>query len=445
MELTGRRVTVMGLGRFGGGIGAVRFLSSRGATITLTDIASREQLADSLARIADVPLEQLVLGEHREADFTDRDLVVASPAVRPDQHLLQVARSTGARVTTEIGLFWDHCPAPIIGVTGSVGKSTTAALIAHILKAAGQTVWLGGNIGGSLLTDLPSIRPDHHVVLELSSFQLLYLDAERRSPHVAVVTNFYPNHLDWHRSLDEYRTAKQAILRWQTGDDRAVACLSDDEARLWRDVSERLAIVPDRGRSPATNIAESSGAPAAPTPQNMPAAIPASNVRLAITAVEAAGYKIDTIVPTALTTFETLPHRLEVLGEKRGRVFINDSKATTPEATLAALASLDRPIVLLAGGADKGVDLSIVTTALPGHVRAVALLGATAGQLAVQLRASPVAHRICDDFADAFAWAVDQSQPGDIILLSPACASFGWFRNYEERGEQFRQAWQELR
>lgn len=178
----GRRVTILGLGHFGGGVAAARWLARQGAVVTVTDLADENTLADSLALLADVPIAALHLGGHREDDFRDADLIVVNPAVRPSSPWLQAAHRSNARLSTELELFIENCPARIVGVTGSNGKSTTAAMIAAILKAGGRRTFLGGNLGGSLLDQLPQIRPDDWVVLEISSFQLWHLRRRRRYP-----------------------------------------------------------------------------------------------------------------------------------------------------------------------------------------------------------------------------------------------------------------------
>ena len=227
-----QRATIMGLGHFGGGAAAARWLATQGAIVTVTDLADEQTLAAALQSLADAKISAFHLGGHREEDFRQADLVVVNPAVRPHppNPWLAIARENGARLTTEIDLFLEECPAAAIGVTGSNGKSTTAAMIAAILQADGRRTWLGGNIGGSLLDRLDEIRPDDGVVLELSSFQLWYLRPETRVPHIGVITSFSPNHLDWRASMDEYAAAKQILLQRQRSDDLAV--LNTHDPRL---------------------------------------------------------------------------------------------------------------------------------------------------------------------------------------------------------------------
>ena len=251
-------VTVMGLGRFGGGLGAVKFLLDRGARVTVTDLRPESQLADTLKEFDASQLVRLHCGGHEDADFAEARLLVVNPAVKPNCPWLKKARERGILRTSEMNLFWQHNRGRVIGITGSNGKSTTTALIAHLLKTSGRTVHLGGNLGGSLLPIVDSIEPTDWVVLELSSFQLTDIDRIEASPEIAVVTNFAPNHLDWHPDLDDYRRAKQTILRWQTCDSTAVLNGEDVDVREW----------PTRGRvrlfgqtsgslSPAGDVADS--------------------------------------------------------------------------------------------------------------------------------------------------------------------------------------------
>src|SRR5438105_3634492 len=196
LPLQAKRVTVAGLGRFGGQIAAARWLVQQGAKVTVTDKESREKLAESVQQLSELPI-QWRLGEHVKDDFTTADLIVASPAIPLSNEYLSAARAAGVPITTEIRLFIERCPAKIVGVTGTKGKSTTTAMLGRILKEK-YTAWVGGNIGKSLLADLPQIQPDHLAVLELSSFMLEYLEEAEFSPHVAVVTMIAPDHLDRH-------------------------------------------------------------------------------------------------------------------------------------------------------------------------------------------------------------------------------------------------------
>ena len=230
-SLKNRRVTVMGLGRFGGGVSVTRFLASHGAIVTLTDLASETDLGESLAALEPHSPARIILGRHDESDFRETDLVVVNPAVKPDNPYLKIAQEAGVPLTSEMNLFWQFHRGKTVAVTGSNGKSTTTAMIHAILQRARFSSRLGGNIGHSLLEEVESIQPDDWTVLELSSFQLRDLDRLRARPDVAVVTNFTSNHLDWHGTLDDYRRSKQTILRWQTANDVAVLNADDAETK----------------------------------------------------------------------------------------------------------------------------------------------------------------------------------------------------------------------
>jgi UDP-N-acetylmuramoylalanine--D-glutamate ligase len=443
MDFRGRRVTVMGLGHFGGGAAAARWLARQGAFVTVTDLAGERVLSDALAALADVPIAARHLGGHREDDFRSADLVVVNPAVRPGDPFVEIARQSGARVTTEIELFLRECPARVVGVTGSNGKSTTAAMIAAILRADGRRTWLGGNIGESLLESLDEISPGDWVVLELSSSQLWYLgdcplgpplwSPQVSMPHVAVVTNCTPNHLDWHGDLAAYRAAKQRILTGQREGDLAVLNPMDPEVRGWG----RLV----RGRQ--FDFYPESAVP----PLRLPGPHYRIDAACAATAARGLGCG-EAAIRDALCRFAGLPQRTELVAMIDGRRFYNDSSSTTPESTIAALESLEGPLWLLAGGRDKGMDLGPLCRAIVRRAAGAALFGSARDVLCEKLLALepgpklPKSRRLrkfvtVETLAEAFRWCWDRSKPGDTILLSPACASTDQFQNYRRRGEAF--------
>jgi UDP-N-acetylmuramoylalanine--D-glutamate ligase len=424
MDLAGRRVTVMGLGHFGGGVAAARWLARQGAQVTVTDLANETTLADALAQLTDVPIAQYHLGGHREDDFRQAELVVVNPAVRPGNRFVQAAVDRGVRLSTEIELFMTACPGRIVGVTGSNGKSTTTAMAAAILQADGRRTWLGGNLGGSLLERLPEMTATDWVVLELSSFQLWAMRPDARMPHVAILTNCTPNHLDWHGSFEHYVAAKQRILVDQQTDDLAVVNTFDPEVGSWVRLVRGL-------RVPLVSLAT---IPTLPVP-GMHNRI---NAACAATAALAIGCD-PKAVEMGLTSFSALPQRLEQVAVIEGRRFYNDSSATTPESALVALQSVPGSIWLLAGGADKGSDFHPLTSAIAQQAAGAAFFGKVRDTLYQQV----VGQRpgfpclAAETLAEALAWCWRQSQPGDAILLSPACSSHDQFQNFRRRGEQF--------
>ena len=449
-----RRVTVMGLGRFGGGLGAVRFLAERGARATVTDLATEAELADVLSQLDGLTIDRLHLGGHVEDDFRDADLVVVNPAVPAENPYLEIARRAGVPLSCEMNLFWQFNRAKVVAVTGSNGKSTTTAMIDSILKAAGMRTWLGGNIGKSLLPDIDNIQADDWCVLELSSFQLEELDRLKAAPDVAVVTNFSPNHLDRHQTLDAYRLAKQSILRWQSSEQVAILNGGDADVRQWPTRGQRW-YFGDCGleNSPAMRCISAVSVNSCDATHRrrddvdvfpleewltLPGEHNLQNATAATAAAFAVGVSIRD-VQAGLERYQALPHRLQFVAEVQGRKFYNDSLATTPESVTAALNAFDEPVVLLAGGYDKRVDLAPLAETIASGTKAVALMGQTAESLRAVLTASAFQSAMsCQrSFDDAFSWAVEHSTPGDVVLLSPGCASYDWFPNFAKRGERF--------
>ncbi|MBI1311663.1 UDP-N-acetylmuramoyl-L-alanine--D-glutamate ligase [bacterium] len=455
-QLRGKRVVVMGLGSFGGGVGVVRFLAGHGAATRISDTRTREQLAASVALLDDIDNIDWRLGEQDASHFEDADLVVINPAVRPDHPLLRQLIDRGVPLTTEMNLFWQLNRGRVVAVTGSNGKSTTTALIHALLEAGCRRCWLGGNIGGSLLPIVDQIEPSDDVVLELSSFQLERLNGLRARPDIAVVTNFAPNHLDWHGTLEAYAAAKQSILRWQTAADWAVLNANDEMVSAWPGEAGRVAFGAGGGNVNTGEVKSQPGNASWLNGNTIRCHIDGHNACVSLTgfrlrgrhnqenalaAVAAATIAgVDSAsIERGLSQFEPLPHRLQLIGEFNGRFFYNDSIATTPESAIAALNAFDEPIVLLAGGYDKQVDLSRFAAAIGARVKAAALLGTTGPRLAERLGRcpSPPTYRVAASFRDAVCWAIDRSTPGDVVLLSPGCASYDWFQSFEDRGRQF--------
>jgi UDP-N-acetylmuramoylalanine--D-glutamate ligase len=424
MELGGKRATVMGLGRFGGGVAAARWLAEQGALVTVTDLAGEGELAQSLAALDGVPIEQFRLGGHSEDDFRRADLVVVNPAVRPGNPLVEIARRAGARLTSELELFLEDCPAPVVGVTGSNGKSTTAAMTAAILRAEGRRAWLGGNIGRSLLGHLAEIRPGDWVVLEISSFQLHWLGPHAPGARVAVVTGCSPNHLDWHGSWPTYLAAKQRLLSGQPAHGVAVLNSHDREVATWAGlVRGRPGPLPELEDLP---------------PLRVPGEHNRVDAALAAGAAGAAGCS-DAAVVQGLEAFGGLPMRLEWFAVIEGRRFYNDSTSTTPESTAAALEAIDEPVWLMAGGREKGCAMERLTSAAAARARGAAFFGQSGEMLRADVarRNAGLPCTAVETLADALRWCWDRSKPGEAIVLSPGCASGDQFPNFRRRGEHF--------
>jgi UDP-N-acetylmuramoylalanine--D-glutamate ligase len=432
-----KKILVMGLGRFGGGVDVVRFACSAGARVIVTDLAKQDALAESIAQLKGLDVTYH-LGSHEGGDFEQADMVVANPAVPLDNKFLQIARKAGRKVTSQIELFFELCPAKIIGVTGANGKSTTTSLTAHLLRSRfGNKVWLGGNIGNEpMLTIVGQIKPDDLVVLELSSFQIEQLAQSDKAPQVALLTNLTPNHLDRYKTFENYCKAKELIFQHQKPDKNQLAVSifnGDDEvsgkwyAKYQKDAG-RVCVKFSADDVPA-GIRSAYGLPGRAYLANLGGAIAAAK-RFDVTDEQIIG---------CLPAFKALPHRLQLVGEARGIRWYNDSKATTPDSSIVALEAFDSPIII-AGGYDKHIPFDEFGAKIARKAKAAILIGQTAGAIGKIIQNHPqnkAQVRFAKTLAEAVKLANDLAVEGDAVLLSPACASYDMFENYEQRGEQF--------
>lgn len=470
LELKGKKVLVMGLGVHGGGLGVTRFLLGQGAHVTVTDLRRPEELATTLQALAGEPVTY-VLGEHRVEDFRQADIVVRNPAVPRESPYLAEARLHGAAIEMEMTLFFALCPGPILGVTGTKGKSTTTALLGGILRRQWPDTVVAGNIRVSALESLPQIAPQTPVVLELSSWQLEGLGERRMSPHVAVVTNLSPDHLNRYASWESYVEAKKLIYRFQREDDLLILNANDTTVRDFAlDAPSRVAwfgagLRWDGGalrtadgralplRAGAAVVADTHVAWLDPAGQTVPlcaveqVVLPGEH-NLANVLAAAAAARLFGVAPqdisAGIATFRGLPDRLEAVRVLDGVTYVNDTTSTAPAATVAALQALEGPIVLIAGGADKGLAYEEMAQVAAARARAILLLeGSATEKLERALRDAGAGPHLRGRFRDLAA-AVQQARAvarsGDVVLLSPGCASFGMFRHEFERGERFREA-----
>jgi UDP-N-acetylmuramoylalanine--D-glutamate ligase len=445
-DLKGKRAVVMGLGLFGGGVGAARYLVAQGAQVTVTDLRSKEDLATSVFALEGLPI-RFRLGGHDSADFESADLVVANPAVPRTSPFLVAAESAGIPITTEICLFVARCPAKIIGVTGSSGKTTTTTLIWQMLSRVDRRSRVGGNLGRSLLEDLDRIEPDMPVILELSSFQLDRLGDLGWSPNLAVVTNFAPNHIDVHGSIDAYRIAKRNILINQIPGDWAVLNADDDEVSSWRSSAQRILFGLSGNRNVGVFLREGditcavNGEAQSICPVSslrLPGRHNLSNAMAAVGAAVAKGVPRSDIAEV-LGSFTGVPHRLEFIAEIDGVTYINDSIATSPDRTCVALASIQGNCILIAGGYDKKIPFALLGSAIAQKVQHLILMGQTAMPIANALPGETTTQvHFVSDISEAVSLASAVSCPGQTVLLSPASASYDQFLNFEARGNQFR-------
>lgn len=425
-DLQNKRVTVAGLGRFGGGIAVSKWLVQRGARVTVTDVASQDKLVDSIKQLDGLPIE-FHLGGHQRDDFTNADLVCTSPAIPPTNEFLIAARDARVPITTEIKLFIERCPAKIVGVTGTKGKSTTTKLLSLML-ATKHTVWTGGNIGGSLLFDLPRIAQTDLVVLELSSYMLEHLRSLAWSPHVAVVNMISVDHVEWHGSVENYIDAKRNLVRFQTASDIAVLSDQNEEsASFAQHTKARIVKYGIGDRRPFALV--------------IPGRHNQLNAQAAFAAANALGVSWDD-AQAAVKDFPGLPHRLQLVHTSENGVrWFNDSIATIPEAAIAALESFPaKRVIQIVGGYDKHLDMSAMHAALAKRAKAVVTIGALGPSIAQGVRnafESSCAIHQCGELDTAVERAREIAASGDVVLLSPGCASYDQFPNFEVRGEQF--------
>lgn len=449
-SLDGMRVTVMGLGLFGGGAGVAEYFARRGASVVVTDLKSREALAESVERLAEYPIEWR-LGVHEERDFVETDLVVKNPAVPPDAAWLRVAREHGVPIESEITLFFRFCRAPITAITGSNGKTTTTRLAGAIFERCGRRTFVGGNVGGSILLRRDEIGPTDAVVLELSSFQGEDLDRAGLSPARTVVLNLTPNHLDRHGTMKAYAQAKQALLRHQREGDIAILSFDDPVVREWGEHTCGR-VIGFSVREPVEHgLFVRDGAFIAALDGSERHVMSVDEMRLlgefnranALAAMAPAildGGRVDAVAD-AIREFRGVEHRLEHVGDHDGVRYYNDSIATTPESTLAALSAVPGRKWVIVGGYDKGLPRDGLVAALRDRATGVAAIGQSGPDITASLRALdfPVSRLAsCGELESALAWIADRSAPGDAVLLSPAYASYDQFANFAERGQRFR-------
>jgi UDP-N-acetylmuramoylalanine--D-glutamate ligase len=438
MELTGKHVFVIGMGRTG--IECARFLVAQGATVTVSDLRPESELEDAMKSLAGLPIRYF-FGSEDNGWLEGTDYVIPSPGVPAENPLLIGAKTTGIPVLSEIELACRFCRAPLVAVTGTNGKSTTTTLIGEMFKASGRKVFVGGNLGTPFIGAVASEWD--WGVLEISSFQLEWV--ERFRPRIAVLLNVTEDHLDRYADFDDYRRAKQRIFEAQTESDFAV--LNREDPRVWalsagvkaRVVSFGFSEVAEGVFAAADTIVWRAGAGEESFPlarAKIHGVHNVENMMAAIVAAKLAGIPRESIQQT-LETFPGLEHRLEFVGEKHGVRYYNDSKGTNVGAVVKSLAGFSAPVILLAGGVDKGGDYGPLEEGIKRTVRRLVLFGA-----AKEVIARALGHLaetvIVESLEAAVRDAAAAAQRGDVVLLSPACASFDQFRNYAERGKVFR-------
>ena len=452
-ELRGRSVVLVGLGTFGGGLGAARWLLAQGVPLTVTDLREESTFGDVAGQLRREGA-RLVLGRHDERDLDEAACVVASPAVPSRAPYLQAAALRGIPIETEISLLARLLPCPWIGVTGTNGKSTTAALTALALRTRFDRVFEGGNMGGSLLDQVSAWGADDRVVLELSSFQLEHLAQAGLGPDLAVVTNLSPDHLDRHGSMDDYAAAKQGILRRARC---AVLPAAEPRMKKWaQEFSGEVLWFFDGapiGRSGFSLegeewLAEVEGERRIRATCAQFALVGRHNrlnLLAAATAAFAFGARFEDAVAAGRLA-QPLRSRMETIARVGGVRFVDDGVSTSPEAVVAALDSFDGTTHLLLGGYDKGLDCGPLLEEVTRRDVRPYLFGDVAADLGHKLREGSAAMgrqidaspQQCGDLPTAFAAAASAARTGDVVLFSPGFASYDQFQNFTERVELFR-------
>ncbi len=442
-SIQGKTVTFCGIGR--SHMPLIRLFQEKGALVSARDKRSLEELGDNGKALQEWGV-QLILGENYLEDLRE-DIIFRTPGMKYHLPQLEAARKRGAAVTSEMEVFFQLCPCKIYAVTGSDGKTTTTSIIAELLKAQGKTVHLGGNIGKPLLPEIESIQPEDCAVVELSSFQLISM---RESPDVAVVTNLSPNHLDVHKDMQEYIDAKKNILLHQGAFSRTVLNAGNEitasfapqvRGDCW--MFRRGAPV-ERGVWCDGETIYVHGQPLLPISQiRIPGWHNVENYMAAIAAVWG-DVEPETIRRVA-ETFAGVEHRAEFVRELRGVKYYNDSIATSPTRVISGMLSLfPQKILLIAGGYDKHIPFEPLGPAVCEKVKTLILLGDTAQKIQDAVQAAPQYQEGCpeilrvDNMEQAVAAAAAHAQPGDIVSLSPACAAFDLYPNFEVRGRHYK-------
>ena len=442
-SLSGKKVAVCGIGR--NNTPVVLQLLAHGALVTACDKRPREQLGET-AELLERAGATLQLGDDY-LDTLDADLILRTPGMKPYLPPFEAARAVGKTVTSEMEVFFDLCPAPIYAVTGSDGKTTTTTVIAGLLEAAGKTVHLGGNIGRPLLPIIEEIDDTHTAVTELSSFQLTMM---AQSPKVAVVTNIAPNHLDWHTDMQEYIDAKKNLIAHQQPTDRAVlnadneitaSFAADCAGEVWmfsrRHPVERGTYLGQDGMLYGTDGVETIAIMSA-SEIRIPGVHNIENYLAAFAAVW--GVVPVSVMADYARTFSGVAHRCELVRERNGVKWYNDSIGSSPSRTVAGLKAFDQKVILIAGGYDKHIPYDPLGSIADKTVSAAILLGATANAIETVIRVSsdlPI-FRVAD-MEEAVKTADKIAKNGDIVFMSPASASFDMYTNFEERGNHFKQ------
>lgn len=435
-DFSTKKILIMGLGLQGRGIGDARFFAEIGAGVVVTDLKTEPALKPALAKLRGLPIK-FVLGRHRKKDFEDCDVVIRNAAVPENSSYLKTAQKAGAKIFMDESLFVQYAPVNIIGVTGTRGKTTTATLIYQILKKAGEKVYLGGNVlGMATLPLLRKIKEGDWVVLELSSWQLQGLGKVQFSPYIAVVTNFYPDHLNRYSAVTDYLNDKKNIFRFQKKGDFLI--LNEDQ-KILRSLTKEASCskILWFGKKDLPVDWE----------LNIRGEHNRANAAAARKVAQILGVS-ENIIRSVIETFKGVKYRLETIARIKGVNFVNDTTSTMPQALAAGLEAITNPIVLIAGGASKNLSLEEIALKITQKTKKIVLLKGSGTRrlhrFIVKCGGGGKILGTCGTLKLAVEKAFGVAETGDVILFSPGFASFGMFKNEYDRGEQFNKIVNEL-
>ena len=449
-DIKSKKVAVLGIGV--SNIPLIKYLINLGVSVTAFDKNSLENLTDALSQLNGLPV-QYSLGNDYLSRLNGFDIVFRTPGMRPDLPELVDAVAKGAELTSEMEVFMSLCPAQVFAVTGSDGKTTTTTLVYKILTEEGYNCWLGGNIGTPLLSKIDEVKETDKVILELSSFQLMTI---KDCPSIAIITNISPNHLDVHKSLNEYIDAKKNIFINQTVNDKLVLNYDNDITRNFQKEAKGHCVYFSRITNLATGVIFKDGKIIVRSDDKEIEIVEADSIKIpgvhnienymAATAATIDFVKPETIRKIA-TTFNGVEHRIELVRELNGIKFYNSSIDSSPSRTIAALSTFKNKVILIAGGKDKGIPYDSIGQIIAEKVKCLLLIGATASR--IEEAFSNYVHQTdiecevkiihCDTYEEVVNQAYAEASPGDCVILSPASTSFDMFKNFEHRGNVFKE------
>jgi UDP-N-acetylmuramoylalanine--D-glutamate ligase len=458
-----KKITVMGLGLHGGGTGIVKFLAGHGARLIVTDIKTKEQLSSSLEKLKGLKNIEYILGQHRAEDFTKVDMVVKTPPVPWNNKHIKLALDNKIPVEMDSSLFFKLCKNPIIGVTGTKGKTTTATLIYEILKSAGKSPVRAGIGQISALDRLSLLKKNSVAVFELSSWRLSALGRTKMSPQIAVILNIFPDHLNYYSNMEKYIEDKKNIFLYQKPSDWLVVNRDDEKVREISKEAKSQIIEFSRsalGENNSVFIEENaifindgndSKKLISLEEIKMKGEHNIMNILAAIGAARACGINFLEI-KKAVANFSGVPHRLEFVRELNGVKYYNDTAATIPEAVISALNSYTEPIILIAGGTDKGLDFSELGKTIAKKAKGLVFLKGNATEKMIDQIKKNLSEEeknkefvTVDSMEKAVELASRSAEAGDAVLLSPGATSFGIFLNEFDRGDKFKEAVNKLK